>query len=48
MRPNINVINLYVEYLNIQIEQRVRIGKIFARWHLAIAITSLTIEFLTI
>ena len=29
--------------LSKQIEQRARIGEIFARWHLAIAITSLLI-----
>ena len=38
---NLFFINYCISHISKQIKQRTRIGKIFARWHLAIAITSL-------
>ena len=39
---SIYFINYCISHISKQIKQRTRIGKIFARWHLAIAITSLS------
>ena len=39
---SIYFINYCISHISKQIKQRTRIGKIYARWHLAIAITSLS------